>query len=115
VAAAAEVPPAAAAAAAAASVVAAAGVAVAELAAPDLQPVAIAIGEAWVNEIVYALRSADRDVIGAWPGTLREARMRVRVVVRRKLELAKIEELAHVAYLAARRGWQQVSDPDPEP
>ncbi len=94
---------------------AAAGVAVAELApVPDLQPIAIAIGEAWAIELVHSLRSVDREVIGAWPGTLREARMRVRLAVRTKLELPLIEELARVAYVAARRGWQQVSEPDPE-
>lgn len=90
------------------------GVAVAELAVPDLQPIAIAIGEAWAIELVHSLRSVDREVIGAWPGTLREARMRVRLAVRTKLELPLIEELARVAYVAARRGWQQVSEPDPE-
>ena len=43
---------------------------------PDFRSVAIAAGEAWVHELVRALRSDDREIIGAWPGTLREARMR---------------------------------------
>ena len=80
----------------------------------DLQPIAIAVGEAWAVELVQSLRAVDRDVVGAWPGTLREARMRIRIALRSKLELHLIDELAHVAYLAARRGWQEVSQPDPE-
>jgi len=80
----------------------------------DFRPIAIAVGEAWAHEIVALLRSDDREIIGAWPGTLREARMRVRVVLRSRLELDILEELARVAYLAARRGWQEVSALDPE-
>ena len=81
----------------------------------DLHPIAIALGEAWAHEIMHSLRSVERAIIGAWPGTMREARNRVRVAIRTKLELRVIDELARVAYLAARRGWQEVSEPDPEP
>ena len=87
---------------------------VAEIAISDLHPVAVAIGEAWAREIVRSLLSVDRQIIGAWPGTMREARSRVRVALRTRLELAVIDELARVAYLAARRGWHEVSEPDPE-
>lgn len=100
--------------AAVAVVAAVTGVAVADIADADLHPAAIAIGEAWAHEIVHSLRSVDREIIGAWPGTMREARSRVRVALRTKLELHVIDELARVAYLAARRGWQEVSEPDPE-
>lgn len=101
---------------AAAAAVATIGVvaAVAETAQADFHPIATAVGEAWANELVHSLRSDDREIIGAWPGTLREARMRIRVVLRTKVELHIIEELARIAYLAARRGWQEVSQPDPE-
>jgi hypothetical protein len=85
---------------------------VAEIAESDLHPVAI--GEAWAHEIVRSLRSVDREIVGAWPGTMREARTRIRVAARTKLELRVIDELARVAYLAARRGWQEVSEADPE-
>ena len=81
---------------------------------PDLRSIAIAVGEGWAHELVRSLRSDDREIIGAWPGTLREARMRTRVAVRAKLELALFEELARVAYFAARRAWQGVSAVDPE-
>ena len=86
----------------------------AEPTATDLQSIAIAVGEAWAHELVGSLRSDDREIIGAWPGTLREARMRTRVAVRSKLELGILEELARVTYVAARRTWQGVSDVDPE-
>ena len=81
---------------------------------PDFKPIAIAVGEAWASELVRSLRSDDREIVGAWPGTLREARMRIRNVVRSRLDLQCIDELARVAYLAARRGWQEVSEVDPE-
>lgn len=88
--------------------------AVADIVEPDLHPAAIAIGEAWARELVRSLRSVDREVIGGWPGTMREARTRVCVGFRTGLEHSVIDELARVAYLAARRGWQEVSEPDPE-
>jgi hypothetical protein len=81
----------------------------------DLQPLAAAIGEAWANEVVHSLRSDDREVIGAWPGTMNEARMRVRVVLQMRLDAQKLEQLARIANSAARRGWQEVSQADPEP
>lgn len=80
----------------------------------DLEPIAVAIGEAWATELVHSLRSEDRDAVGAWPGTLGEARMRVRLTLRRRLDVVVIEELARIAYVAARRGWQALSVPDPE-
>ncbi len=85
-----------------------------ESARPELLTFATAIGEAWASEIIRTLRSDDREIAGAWPGTLREARMRIRSAVRSKLELAVIDELARVAYVAARRGWSELSVPDPE-
>jgi hypothetical protein len=91
------------------------GTSVADIAESDLHPVAIALGEAWAHEIVHSLRSVKRGIIGGWPGTMREARNRVRIAIRTKLELRVIDELARVAYLAARRGWQQISESDPEP
>jgi hypothetical protein len=80
----------------------------------QFHPIAIAIGEAWADEIVRSLRSVDREIVGAWPGTMREARTRVRVAFRTRLEVAVVDELARIAYFAARRGWQEVSAPDPE-
>jgi hypothetical protein len=81
---------------------------------PDLQPVAIAIGEAWASELVNSLCSEDREVIGPWPGTMSEARMRILASVRIKLDMQYLDQLARIANLAARRGWQEVSQTDPE-
>ena len=80
----------------------------------DVAPIANAIGEAWAAELVQSLRSEDREIIGAWPGTVAEARMRVRMALRKRLEKAVLEDLARVVYIAARRGWQSLSGPDPE-
>ena len=88
--------------------------AVAELTELELRPIATAVGEAWAVELVRSLRTDDREIIGAWPGTLREARVRIRIAVRTKLDLQLFEALARVAYFAARRGWQEVSERDPE-
>lgn len=85
-----------------------------ELAQPDMHPRAIAIGDAWATELVRTLRAGDREIIGSWPGTMREARMLIRGGFRTKLELAVLEELARLAYLTARRCWQELAEPDSE-
>jgi hypothetical protein len=81
----------------------------------DLHPIAVEIGEAWAQETIRTLRSERRAVIGAWPGTIGEARMRIRVVLRRKLDLEQLDGLARVAYVAARRNWHGLAEPDLEP
>jgi hypothetical protein len=81
-------------------------------------PVASAIGEAWAQDCAQSLHAQDRGVVGAWPGTLREARSRVIANVATKLRseaLVHLDELARAAYLAARRHWQAISEPDLEP
>jgi hypothetical protein len=80
----------------------------------DLEPLAMAIGEAWASELVRDLRSDDRDIVGAWPGTMSEARMRIRVALRVKLDAEVLDELARAANLAARREWSEVSEVDHE-
>jgi hypothetical protein len=76
----------------------------------ELRPLATAIGESWAAELVHSLRSDHRDVVGEWPGTLGEARMRIRVAFRRHIEPPLLDELARAANLAARRGWLEVRD-----
>ena len=75
---------------------------------------AAAIGEAWASELVRSLHSDDRDVIGPWPGTMSEARMRILAAIRMKLDTQHLEQLSRIAITAARRGWQVVSQRDPE-
>ena len=81
----------------------------------DLVPIATSVGEAWVRELVQGLRASEREIVGAWPGTMGEARMRVLARLQRKLDVRVLDDLARVATVAARREWQQVSQPDPEP
>jgi hypothetical protein len=84
----------------------------ADVAKADLAPMATAIGEAWARELVRSLRSDQRDIEGEWPGTMGEARMRIRVAFRRRIDIELLDELARVANLAARRGWIELrNDP----
>jgi hypothetical protein len=84
----------------------------------ELMPLATAIGEAWAQAFVVDLRSNEREVVGGWPGTLREAR---RLVLARLgasnstvINTDALQLLARTAYDAARRSWQAISEPDPE-
>jgi hypothetical protein len=84
--------------------------------APDaLADRASRIGEAWARDYVRELREQERAPVGAWPGTMREARVRVRSRLAIMLEPDRLDELARVANLAARRGWQKVCERDLEP
>jgi hypothetical protein len=73
------------------------------------------IGEAWAREYVRELREQARAPVGAWPGTMSEARMRVRSRLAIVLERDRLDELARVANFAARRGWRELCEPDLEP
>ena len=72
-----------------------------------------AIGESWAQTYVRALQLQERDIVGAWPGTLREARRKVLARLP-KLGPDQLDQLARLANLAARRGWETVSEPDLE-
>jgi hypothetical protein len=109
------------AAAAAAVVVPAVAVMVAGAVAADDQPArdslaerATQIGEAWAHEYVRDLHAQARAPIGAWPGTMSEARRRVVTQLAVVLDPARLDQLARMANLAARRGWLEVCEPDPE-
>ena len=82
---------------------------------PDLDALATAIGEAWAGELVQGFRVHKREIVGPWPGTIREARMRILTNLRLRLELRTLDDLARVASAAARREWNHFSQPDPEP
>jgi hypothetical protein len=87
---------------------------------PELVPsVSTALGEAWVRDVTSALRAQTRGIIGAWPGTLREARLRVLAGLpamrRSRFDAAALDTLARAVYDAARRSWDAISEPDPEP
>jgi hypothetical protein len=72
------------------------------------------IGEAWAQEYVRDLQAHERAPVGAWPGTMSEARRRVVTQLAIVIAPERLQELARVANLAARRGWQRVCEPDPE-
>ena len=80
----------------------------------ELQSLATSIGQAWAQEYVRTLEAQERDIVGAWPGTIREARRQVLARVRDKLEPDQLDQLARITNLAARRGWETVSEPDLE-
>jgi hypothetical protein len=72
------------------------------------------IGAAWAEEYVRELHAHARAAVGAWPGTMTEARRRVVTQLAIVLAPDRVQELARVVNLAARRGWQKGSDPDSE-
>lgn len=74
----------------------------------------MAIGHAWAHEMVLALRNDNREIVGAWPGTITEAKMRVLVHLSRALDIAVLAGLAKAVTVAARREWRAMSEPDPE-
>jgi hypothetical protein len=84
-------------------------------------PVASAIGLAWAEDCARVLATQERNVVGAWPGTMREARSRVIAGVspmanpQRADAMAYLDDLARATYLAARRHWDTISEPDLEP
>lgn len=80
---------------------------------PGLEPIAKAIGAAWAHEIVRALRQDEREIVGAWPGTITEAKMRVLAHLN-SVDLDVLSALARVATEAARREWLNVAERDPE-
>lgn len=81
--------------------------------------VSTALGEAWVRDVADALRAQTRSIVGAWPGTLREARSRVIVGLpaahRSTFDAAALDALSRAVYGAARRCWDAIAEPDPEP
>jgi len=81
---------------------------------PELAVIATTIGHTWAQQYMRALESQGRDIVGAWPGTLREARRHVLVRLHEKLEPTLLDHLARLVNLAARRGWETVSEPDQE-
>ena len=81
--------------------------------------VSSALGQAWANDVAKALRAQTRGVIGAWPGTIREARSRVLLGLpaarQPSFDAAALDALSRAVYDAARRCWDEIAEPDPEP
>lgn len=81
---------------------------------PELSELAATIGQAWAQVMVQSLEAQGREIVGAWPGTLREARRQVLAKLRARVEPEQLDQLAKLTNLAARRGWESVSEPDLE-
>jgi hypothetical protein len=86
----------------------------------ELSPaVSSALGEAWANEVANELRSQTRGLVGAWPGTIREARSRVLLGLpaarQPTFDAAALAAMSRAVYEAARRCWDEISEPDLEP
>jgi len=82
---------------------------------PDFKPIAMAIGLAWAHEMVGALREREREIVGAWPGTISEAKTRVLAQLARTLDREVLADLARVATGAARREWLRCAGSDSGP
>jgi hypothetical protein len=80
----------------------------------ELVSLANEIGAAWSRAYVQTLEEQERDIVGAWPGTIREARRHLIARIKTKLEPEQLDQLARLTNLAARRGWETVSEPDLE-
>ena len=80
----------------------------------ELSTLATSIGQAWAQSYVSMLQEQERDIVGAWPGTIREARRQVLARIKSRLEPEQLDQLARITNLAARRGWETVSEPDLE-
>jgi hypothetical protein len=81
--------------------------------------VSSALGEAWAQDVANTLRAQTRGVVGAWPGTLREARSRVLMGLpaarHPTFNAASLQAVSRAVYEAARRCWDKLSEPDVEP
>ncbi|MEO8705837.1 MAG: hypothetical protein ABI867_37750 [Kofleriaceae bacterium] len=81
----------------------------------QLLPETAVLGETWARECAAELRAQKRGVVGAWPGTLSEARSRVLAAHRTMLGTEILQQLARATYDVARRSWHVMSEPDLEP
>lgn len=83
-----------------------------------LQGLASAAGNAWAAAYARALQSERRAIVGAWPGTLTEARARVLAVLSHDgVAVASLEDLrslARTANHAARDAWRAIAVLDEE-
>lgn len=81
--------------------------------------VSTSLGEAWACDVASALRAQTREVVGGWPGTLREARSRVMRALpaarQPTFDPATLAAWSRAVYDAARRYWDQIAEPDLEP
>jgi hypothetical protein len=82
-----------------------------------LERLAAAEGLAWASRSCEELRQQGRSVAGGWPGTLSQARLRVRACmtggagVDRALSRDDVDWLARTIYLTAKAEWLAQAEP----
>ena len=81
---------------------------------------ATALGRVWAQECRRDLHREGRPAAGGWPGTLREARMRVDQALRIEMRIRKMDAInsgerelaARTTYASARNEWRRHLDPE---
>lgn len=71
-----------------------------------------AIGQAWAEARIDALRKEGRSIAGGWPGTMSEARARVSASARARASDSDREAMARRAYVVAKARWLSRTLPD---
>jgi hypothetical protein len=67
---------------------------------------ALAVGDAWVENVTFDLQRDNRAATGGWPGTMREARARTCAHFRGIVITSdELEQAARAAYQHARHRW----------
>ena len=91
-----------------------------------LERAAVSVGETWARGWLAELGSEGRSAAGGWPGTITQARSRVRAVVTAELARARfqpaaadeVDRTARAAYARAREVWlasAKADDADDDP
>jgi hypothetical protein len=88
-----------------------------------LEQTAVTVGRSWVDQCRHDLHLEGRAAAGGWPGTLREARVRMQRYLGDELTRHRIagvtdderEFLARRAYASARSEWFLKVEPDEGP
>jgi hypothetical protein len=83
----------------------------------SLERSAITLGRTWAEERRRELRAEGRLAAGGWPGTVREARLRVDRFLLDELPRQTVtdterEVAARAAYASARSEWRRNADPE---
>ncbi|HTE55792.1 MAG TPA: hypothetical protein VK698_33285 [Kofleriaceae bacterium] len=85
-----------------------------------LEHLAAAEGSAWASRSCDELRQQGRSIAGGWPGTMSQARLRVRVCMTvpgrpaASLTTADLDWLARTVYLTAKAEWLAQVEPGSE-
>lgn len=85
-----------------------------------LEHLATAEGSAWASRSCDELRQQGRTITDGWPGTMSQARLRVRACVSGPQRLAAtlsaddLDWLTRTVYLSAKAAWLALAEPGEE-